>query len=273
VEKVIYKNAVKKPIAKYRSISLSLIGHGLLLAAIFTIRPKLESPEKQLVNVIQARLYQPTIISKKTSTIKEVEVIPQNKSQIIPIKTNAIEEDHIEKIEIEIKREKELTSQPSTIDKEKPTTDINKLNITTELTKPVKAISKNVFSANQALNSLKEEISQQNYSQSAQQNYQDYIKAKNTIPRSITKFEQVADAKAKAVEVNCNNVFYKGMMMLSGLLKGSVKCTSYNGSQKFIDARLKKLGKKVTNKKERFLPSITPRLTTSSENKKDKPLQ
>jgi len=50
------------------------------------------------------------------------------------------------------------------------------------------------------------------------------------------------------VSVNCNSTFNKGIKMLSGLLGGSIKCTSYNGSQKFIDARLEKLGKQRKEK-------------------------
>jgi len=249
MENVIYKNTARKPIKKYGAISLSLIGHGLLLAAIFTIRPKLESPQKKIVNVIQAQLYQPTIIDKKIAIIKEVEAIPQSNAEITPIKINSIEENKIKKTNIE----KNLIPQSSTSMKEKPKASISKSSNTTELTKPIKNVGKNVFDASQALSSLKEKISQQNYTQSSQSNYQDYLNSKNTIPRSITKFKQISEAKAKRVEVNCNNAFYKGMMILSSLLKGSVKCTNYNGSQKFIDARLKKLGKKTSNKKDKPL--------------------
>ncbi|MEW6989141.1 hypothetical protein AADZ91_00515 [Colwelliaceae bacterium 6441] len=79
---------------------------------------------------------------------------------------------------------------------------------------------------------------------SANMNYQQFITDKNTIAVSKSKFNQLPEAKARKVEVDCSNTFNKGITMLSGLLGGSIKCNSFNGSQQYIDARLKKMGAK-----------------------------
>ena len=64
------------------------------------------------------------------------------------------------------------------------------------------------------------------------------------MPRTSTNFEQLPEAKAAEVNVSCNNMLNKSMMAMSGLLGGTIKCNSFNGSQKYINKRLDKLGVK-----------------------------
>ena len=104
--------------------------------------------------------------------------------------------------------------------------------------------NKQSFSAINALTSLRSKLNQQALSQSSENHYNELIKSRNSIPRSATKFAHIEEAKAKTVAVDCNSSLNKGITILSSILGGSIKCTSYNGTQKFIDARLEKLGKK-----------------------------
>ena len=105
------------------------------------------------------------------------------------------------------------------------------------------------FDALNALQSLRNKIDNQSYSQSKKEAYNEYVENKNFIPRSTTKLNQQPEAKAIEVRVNCNNVLNESLTFISGMLGGSIKCISFNGSQKYIDARLEKLGKKKNKKK------------------------
>ena len=220
MEKSVYYRFNKISFDKFRAFSYSLIGHSLLLAVIFTLRPHLTTLPKQLVEVIQARLYQlptqekvikesdnntPSLAQPNTVTTKTNETIkPEPTADTINQKTN----------------QSDQSQKTNTMTQKKE-----------KLAKPITSTSVKADDAHQALQSLKSKITQQSYEQSAQQHYQDFIAAKNAIPRSITKVDEIPEAKAVAVNVNCNSTFNKGITILSGLLGGSVKCASYHGSQ------------------------------------------
>jgi hypothetical protein len=113
----------------------------------------------------------------------------------------------------------------------------------------IQKATKQKFSRLNSLQSLREKMNQQTYKQSANDHYQAFVASKNFIPRSATKFNQLAEAKPVTIKVDCDNTFNKGMMIVSGLLGGGIKCNSFNGSQKYIDKRLEKLGKKPESEK------------------------
>jgi hypothetical protein len=94
-----------------------------------------------------------------------------------------------------------------------------------------------------ALQSLREKIYLQKIDQGAKEHYQAFIESKKILPRSTTKLNQLPEAKAVEIKVDCSNTFNKGLKIISGMLGGSIKCNRFNGSQKFIDARLEKMGK------------------------------
>jgi len=203
----------------------SVVIHILLLLALLTITPKLEAPQKQIIKIISAKL-----LYKKPT----------------PAPVEQAKESVVQKSKIETRK--------------KPTEKLNKNKIMKEIEPAIKnegekkenntpRVTKQKFSSFNSLQSLRERVNQQSYKQSANDHYQATVKSKNVIPRSTTKFKQLAEAKAVTIRVNCDNALNKGMMIMSGLLGGSVKCNSFNGSKKFIDERLEKLGKKAGNKK------------------------
>lgn len=74
------------------------------------------------------------------------------------------------------------------------------------------------------------------------------------MPRTSTNFDQLPEAKTVEVNASCNNALNKSMMAMSGLLGGTIKCNIFNGSQKYINKRLDKLGvKDKTVINDRFL--------------------
>jgi hypothetical protein len=52
------------------------------------------------------------------------------------------------------------------------------------------------------------------------------------LPRTSTNFEQLPEAKTVEINASCNNALNKSMMAMSGFLGGTIKCNSFNGSQK-----------------------------------------
>jgi len=235
MEDVIGNNITETLLVKLRPLSFSIIGHGILFLAIINLRPQLTSPEQKIIKVIQARLYNvPAAEIENRELSKRHEPIPIQDQQHIEIN---------ETTEIEQKPQLDDKGQQSTIS-EKNNKGVANAATNKNIIDHHSNKTSAVFSSSKTLESLKARIEQQSYEQSAQQNYSDYIKAKNTISRSTTKFKEITEAKAKTVNVNCKSTLNKGVMILSSLLGGSVKCTNFNGSQKFIDARLEKLGKK-----------------------------
>ena len=234
MNEVINNCITKVRLVKFRSFSFSIIGHGLLLVTIINIRPQLTSPEQKIVKLIQARLYKAPVAQIPTKELSKIQ-----KPISIPAKER-IKIDDAQKI-----KQKEKQSPNDLPSNNSSANELINKNKTMHFPEKTRAI----FSASKALESLKSNIVQQNYKQSSQQHYQDYIKAKNAIPRSTTKFNEIPQAKAKTVNVNCKSTLNKGVMILSNLLGGSVKCSNFNGSQKFIDARLEKMGKRKNSTK------------------------
>jgi len=102
------------------------------------------------------------------------------------------------------------------------------------------------LSALNSLEKLRRDIANENVHLSSKDSLQQYLDNKHYIPPSKTRFQQLPEAKAKKLEVNCNTTLFKGLTILGGLLGGSIKCNSFNGSQQYIGDRLEKLGKKKT---------------------------
>jgi len=204
----------------------SVIIHILLLLALLTITPKIEAPQKQIIKIISAKLFY------------------KNKPKPTPVQQ--VKESSVQKNEVETKEKPEEKLNENKAKREiryaKKNQVVEKENISPEA-------PKQNFSSLNSLQSLREKISQQSYNQSANDHYQASVERKNFIPRSATKFKQLAEAKPVTIKVDCDNTFNKGMMIMSGLLGGGIKCNSFNGSQRFIDKRLEKLGKKAGNKK------------------------
>lgn len=103
------------------------------------------------------------------------------------------------------------------------------------------ANTKHQFDAFSSLAKLSQQ--QDSYAMNASMNdhNQQREKDKNTIKKSINLYGKVPEAKAKKLEVNCQNAMLKGLSILGGLMGGSIKCNSYNGADKYINARLKKM--------------------------------
>lgn len=115
----------------------------------------------------------------------------------------------------------------------------------------IKNTAKSIFNPAAALQSLKQDIDREHMQLGQEQAYQDFVARKNYIPPSSTKLDEIPEAKPVQVNVSCDNAFSKGLTILSNIMGGSVKCQRFNGAQKFIDARLEKLGKQEPKNKQK----------------------
>lgn len=207
-------NAIKA--FNFSSIFWSILIHVLILYLLLRITTSInKNTPQQTIPIISAQLLYknkkvvPDVKSSKTTVIQTANQISKNAE----LKNSK---------NMEVLSEKSQVKEPLVVKKK------------------VDALS--------SLKSLRENINSKIYHQNAKQAYKEYIANKNFIPRSTTKFNKLPEAKAVNIEVNCNSAVNKSLSVLSGLLGGSIKCTSFNGSQKFIDARLEKLGKKKDKK-------------------------
>lgn len=201
---------------------MSAIGHGILLFCLLEIEFSGTSNEAKLLNkaVIKAALYFPPKVKKPDILSDERKPKLTASKQITPPQEN--------------KREKVVAFDEK---KQPPSTEKN------ERAMPA-------FDPMKALQSLQQNVERTNLKSDQEQGYQDYVNSKNYIPRSSTKLGEIPEAKPVQVDVNCDNAFSKGLTILSNIMGGSVKCQRFNGAQKFIDARLEKLGKKKNGQKK-----------------------
>ncbi len=217
------------PSKDFSAFLYSVIIHTVVLLVLLSISPTVIKPvSPKVIKTISAKLFS----SKKVASVTNEQDNKNPKHFNGPkiVKTN----DKIIK-EVDVKKAvKSLANNK---------VDINKTSAAETL-----AVKKQKFSSFSSLKSLQGSISEKSFKESADIAYKEYVESRNFIPKSTTKLNQIPEAKPVTVELNCNSTFNKGMKILSGMLGGSIKCKSYNGSQKFIDARLIKLGKKKDDK-------------------------
>jgi hypothetical protein len=187
--------------------------------------------EKRKVKPIQARLYFPPV--KKQLTVKV-------------------------EIEVEVEVEVEVEQAKPPIKRSKPTTEKTMVNkLADKVTPPpiankkspvirTQQIAKKVLTSNSstknisqsALEKLQQRLSNQALEDSSNDSFNQYLSDKNYIAPSITKFNQLPEAKAKIKKVDCDaSALNTVIVITSGLLGGSVRCDSMPNLKEFLDKR------------------------------------
>lgn len=110
--------------------------------------------------------------------------------------------------------------------------------------KPTKAVVPTQINTADLLNNLATANIQNIEKSSALTSYNEFQQKKHFIPRSRNKFNQLPQPKAQKIAIKCNNTFTQGLTILSGLMGGTIQCEKFSNSQKYIDKRLKRMGKK-----------------------------
>ena len=107
-----------------------------------------------------------------------------------------------------------------------------------KLKSSAKIISKQItsFSAADSLARLKAKMSDINSTESGVGHYQEYVAAKNSITPSIASLKE--KPFLKPVEVDCNNSFNVGILVISGLFGGRIVCNRQPKLDRYIKARL-----------------------------------
>jgi len=211
-----------------KPLLFSVVFHLLLFLAFshqFSQTSLPAKKEKKKVKPIQARLYFPPV--KKQLTL-EVEVEVEQAEPAIEKNKAITEKSMVNKLV------KKVTPQPITNKKTQvtPKQQITKKILTSNLS--TKSISQS------ALEKLQQRLSNQAQEHANNDSYNQYLTDKNTIGPSITKFNQLPEAKAKIKEVDCNaNVLNTTVTLLSGLLGGSIRCNSMPNLKAFLKKRAK----------------------------------
>jgi DNA mismatch repair ATPase MutL len=214
----------------------SVLIHIVIFFTLSSFNPIVKnSPEKKTVKIISAKLFYNKITVKTISNQKEKE---SGKSTEQSTEQSSLE-DHLINTS-----NSASTSKTEKVIKPVESSKITKKRNSEALTKKtsVKKVPTKLFNSLNSLQSLRKNIDSKSYKKNGDEAYQAFVKNKNFIPQSTTKYNQIPEAKAVDIKVNCNNAFNKSMTVISGLLGGTIKCNSFNGSQKHIDARLEKLG-------------------------------
>jgi len=213
---------------EYSAYIYSVLVHLVVLLLLFSISPTIKTfPEKQIVKIISAKLF-------------------YNKSTAMPVNDHKVKEQILN-----IEEKTSNNASGSKVKKAIKPINQSKTEKTTEAVGRVKTsknitstVSQKTLSSSNTLQSLREKIDKESYKQQSKAAYESFVRSKNSLARSTTKFEQLPEAKAVEVNVSCNNTLNKSITIMSGLLGGTIKCNSFNESQKHIDRRLDKLGVK-----------------------------
>jgi uncharacterized protein YggU (UPF0235/DUF167 family) len=97
-----------------------------------------------------------------------------------------------------------------------------------------------------SLEKLKQRLDNQTLENAANDSLTKYLTDKSTIAQSITKYDQLATAKAKIKEVDCNSSkFNSALNTMSTLLCGSIRCNSMPNLKNFLNKRMAVAEKKA----------------------------
>lgn len=210
-----------------KGLILSIILH-IALLIIFTqglsTLPVSAIKNNYSVNPIQAHLYFPLRSNKKVT-------FPSIKKPI----TN---------------KETMPTDQKKTSDEWLEKTNNRKI---LPATLPKQPIDKNVLESKTSgkkisqtsLAKLKQRLYNQARENAANDSLNEYLTDKSTVAQSITKYDQLAPAKAKIKEVDCNSSkFNRAVEAMSTLLSGSIRCNSMPNLKNFLIKRMAEAEKK-----------------------------
>ncbi|NQY35989.1 MAG: hypothetical protein HRT37_13660 [Alteromonadaceae bacterium] len=188
----------------------SVFIHVAVLYALLNITPTIAPPlQKKVIKIISAKLFY-----KKESSTTVVE-------QKVKVSERSNEQSNIKKTDTTTTTTTSQSKAKSVID------PLDKIKTTKNKNSEVKTHKNTTtrrVSAQNSLQSLREQLNNQIRDQSAKEYYKAFVESKNFIPRSTTKFKQLPEAKAVDVKINCDSAFNKGVKIISGLLGGSIKC-------------------------------------------------
>lgn len=209
------------------SFIYSLLIHGLLVTLVVYFSPKIEQSSPVIHQIINAKLYNlpRTATPKSQKLSKETNNNKRTEQPSPHVKTNTTKST-IEQQEITIK---------NTQDKPQNNTSLN----------TAKAQNDKRNAIDLSLDKLSKQLIDKAMKQGAIESYKEYVEEKNTIPKSTTRLNQLPEPKAVEVNVNCDNALSKGLTVISGLMGGTIRCNINKDFQKYIDARLEKMGKKA----------------------------
>ena len=194
----------------------------LVLSHQFHQTPLPRIKEKTKVKPIQATLYFPLV--KKQLPV-EVEKVTPIQETIKPSTAKVKAAKTIKKVTIKtpLKNKTNNILSKQSVTKKAASSDLSTNSISQD-----------------ALEKLHQRLSKQARDNSNNDSYNQYIKDKNTIDPSITKFNQLPEAKAETREVNCNaNAFNIAVVVASNLLGGSTHCNRMPNLKRFLKKRAK----------------------------------
>ena len=192
----------------------------LVLSHQFHQRPLPSIKEKKKAKPIQATLYYPPV--KKQLPI-EVEGVAPKQEQVKPRTEKVKATKTITKVtkKTPLKNEKAKILSKQSVTKTAETSDSSTNSISQD-----------------ALDKLHQRLNKQARDNSNNDSYNQYIKDKNTIAPSITKFNQLPEPKAETREVDCNaSAFSTAVVVASNLLGGSIRCNRMPNLKEFLKKR------------------------------------
>jgi hypothetical protein len=202
------------------TLIFSIIIHLLLFGILSLQFSKTEisvKPKKSKVKPIQATLYFPPIKRQKSIIIKPVSIKQLKKKLTKRIAVASLSTRKVIKRLTKAKIEQQAT------------------NIILTSKTSTKSI------AQRSLDKLKKRLNAQALKYSQKDHLNQYITDKNSVAASVTKFNQLTEAKAKIKEVDCNSSgLNTAIMVLSGFMGGSIRCNRMPDLQAFLDRRTKK---------------------------------
>ena len=206
----------------------SVFIHVAVLYALLNITPTIAPPlQKKVIKIISAKLFYKNE-SSTTVVEQKIKVSERNNEQSNIKKTDTTTttttSESKAKSVIEPLDKSKTTSQSKAKSVIEPLDKIKTTKNKNSEVKTHKNTTTRRVSAQNSLQSLREQLNNQIRDQSAKEYYKAFVESKNFIPRSTTKFKQLPEAKAVDVKINCDSAFNKGVKIISGLLGGSIKC-------------------------------------------------